>query len=198
MLLPAGNLLGAVSGAFLAPVIGWRGLFLVGLAPAALVLMIRFWVPESPRWLLRMGRMEEARKSLAWALQIDPRQIDLPTSIPDEVKAVPWLQLFRYPRSVAASCLTAISQTGGVGLLLWITALFVLVLRITPAEASYLMIYVSLVGIAGRLFCSYLSDAIGRRAVGHADRLSAARSPWRSPVTCTAFGSAACRCSSCC
>ena len=166
VLLPAGNLLGAVSGAFLAPVIGWRGLFLVGLAPAALVLMIRYWVPESPHWLLRMGRMEEARKSLAWALQVDPRQITLPTSIPDEVKAVPWVQLFRYPRSVAASCLTAISQTGGVGLLLWITALFVLVLRITPAEASYLMIYVSLVGIAGRLLCSYLSDAIGRRAAG--------------------------------
>ena len=79
---------------------------------------------------------------------------------------MPWVQLFRYPRSVAASCLTAISQTGGVGLLLWITALFVLVLRITPAEASYLMIYVSLVGIAGRLLCSYLSDAIGRRAAG--------------------------------
>ena len=76
VLLPAGNLLGAVSGAFLAPVIGWRGLFLVGLAPAALVLMIRYWVPESPHWLLRQGRMEEARKSLAWALQVDPRQID--------------------------------------------------------------------------------------------------------------------------
>ena len=90
VLLPAGNLLGALSGAFLAPVIGWRGLFLVGLAPAALVLMIRYWVPESPHWLLRMGRMEEARKSLAWALQVDPRQIALPTSIPDEVKAVPW------------------------------------------------------------------------------------------------------------
>jgi len=166
VLLPAGNLLGAVSGAFLAPVIGWRGLFLVGLAPAALVLMIRYWIPESPHWLLRRGRMEEARKSLAWALQVDPRQITLPTSIPDEVKAVPWVQLFRYPRSVAASCLTAISQTGGVGLLLWITALFVMVLRITPAEASYLMIYVSLVGIAGRLLCSYMSDAIGRRASG--------------------------------
>jgi len=71
-LLPAGNILGAVSGAFLAPVIGWRGLFLVGLVPALLVLMIRYWVPESPRFLMRMGRHEEARKSLAWALQCDP------------------------------------------------------------------------------------------------------------------------------
>lgn len=166
VLLPAGNMLGAVSGAFLAPVIGWRGLFLVGLAPAALVLMIRYWIPESPHWLLRRGRMEEARKSLAWALQMDPQQIALPGSVPDEVQPLPWRHLFRYPRSIAASCLTAISQTGGVGLLLWITALFVLVLRITPAEASYLMIYVSILGILGRLLCSYLSDAIGRKASG--------------------------------
>src|SRR6267154_2955051 len=75
VLLPAGNIMGAVAGAYLAPSIGWRGLFLVGIAPALLVLMIRYWVPESPHWLMRMGRMEEARKSLAWALQVDPRQI---------------------------------------------------------------------------------------------------------------------------
>jgi putative MFS transporter len=165
-LLPAGNLLGAVSGAYLAPIIGWRGLFAVGLLPALLVLMIRVWVPESPRWLIRMGRFEEARKSLAWALQVDPRDIELPTEIPAEARRTPWRELFKYPRSVAAACLTGLSQTGGVGLLLWITTLFVLVLKITPAEASYLMIYVSLVGIAGRLVCSYLSDAIGRRASG--------------------------------
>lgn len=33
VLLPAGNLMDAVSGAYLAPLIGWRGLFLVGLHP---------------------------------------------------------------------------------------------------------------------------------------------------------------------
>jgi putative MFS transporter len=165
VLLPAGNLMGALSGAFLAPIIGWRGMFLVGLLPAALVLLIRYWVPESPRWLLRMGRHEEARKSLAWALQVDPSRIELPATLP-EIETTQWRELFRYPRSIAAACLTALSQTGGVGLLLWITTLFVLVLKVTPAEASYLMIYVSLLGIAGRLFCSWLSDAIGRRASG--------------------------------
>ena len=165
VLLPAGNLMGALSGAYLAPVIGWRGLFLVGLLPAALVLMIRYWVPESPRWLIRMGRHEEARRSLAWALEVDPGRIELPTTI-QEAETTRWRELFRYPRSIAAACCTGLSQTGGVGLLLWITTLFVLVLKITPAEASYLMIYVSLLGIAGRLLCSYLSDAIGRRASG--------------------------------
>jgi putative MFS transporter len=165
VLLPAGNILGAVSGAFLAPIIGWRGLFLVGLTPALLVLMIRYWVPESPRWLMRMGRHEEARRSLAWALQCDPREIDLPTT-PPEVEKTSWRELFKYPRSMIAACLVALSQTGGVGILMWITTLFVMVLQITPAEASYLMIYVGILGIIGRLVASWMSDALGRRVSG--------------------------------
>jgi putative MFS transporter len=165
VLLPAGNVLGAVAGAYLAPRIGWRGLFLVGLTPALLVLMIRYWVPESPRFLMRMGRMDEARKSLAWALQCDPQEIALPTTMPDEEKTR-WRELFRYPRSMAAACCVALSQTGGVGILLWITTLFVLVLKITPADASYLMIWVGILGIIGRLVASWMSDAFGRRASG--------------------------------
>ena len=165
VLLPAGNILGALSGWLLAPAIGWRGLFLVGLAPALLVLMIRYWVPESPRWLMRMGRMEEARRSLAWALQVDPREIELPTSLPEPEKTS-WRELFHYPRSLAAACLIALSQTGGVGILMWITVLFVMVLKITPDQASYLMIYVGLLGIVGRLVASWMSDALGRRPSG--------------------------------
>src|SRR5271168_3250546 len=165
VLLPAGNILGAVSGAFLAPLIGWRGLFLVGLVPALLVLMIRYWVPESPRFLMRMGRMEEARKSLAWALQCDPREIELPTVFAGEEKTR-WRELFQYPRSMISACLVALSQTGGVGILMWITTLFVMVLKITPAEASYLMIYVGILGIIGRLVASWMSDALGRRTSG--------------------------------
>src|SRR5689334_18077169 len=63
-LLPGGSMLAGLIAAWLLPVIGWRYLFLVGLSPLVLVFMIRFWVPESPRWLIRMGRHEEARESL--------------------------------------------------------------------------------------------------------------------------------------
>jgi MFS transporter, putative metabolite:H+ symporter len=122
-------------------------------------------VPESPRWLMRMGRMEEARKSLAWALQVDPKEIELPTSLPEPEKTS-WRELFNYPRSMTAACLVALSQTGGVGILMWITVLFVMVLKITPDQASYLMIYVGLLGIVGRLVASWMSDALGRRMSG--------------------------------
>src|SRR5215813_14979926 len=102
-LLPAGSLLGGVAGAYLTPIIGWRGLFLVGLVPIVLVLMVRYWVPESPRWLIRMGRHDEARRSLAWALQVDPKTIALPATLPG-VERASWRELFSYPRSVAAGC----------------------------------------------------------------------------------------------
>jgi putative MFS transporter len=49
---------------------------------------------------------------------------------------------------------------------MWITTLFVMVLKITPAEASYLMIYVGILGIIGRLVASWMSDALGRRTSG--------------------------------
>jgi putative MFS transporter len=160
-----GGALGAAAGAYLGPVIGWRGLFLIGLLPALLTLLIRAWVPESPRWLIRRGRPEEARRSIAWALQIDPEEIALPKALP-EVRHPPWRELFKYPRSVALVCLTGLSQTSGVGLALWAPTLLLLLLKITPAEASYLMIWVGLSAFVGRVVCSFLPDLIGRRTSG--------------------------------
>ena len=78
--IPIGTGLGAAMGAFVAPTWGWPALFVIGLFPAALTLLIRAWVPESPRWLMRMGRSDEARQSLAWALEKDPAEIKLPAA----------------------------------------------------------------------------------------------------------------------
>ena len=164
-MLPAGGLLAGLLGAFAAPYIGWRGMVALGLVPALLCLYIRVFVPESPHWLLRRGRVQEARKSLAWALRMDPADISLPAVAPP-VERTRWLEIFKYPRSIVAGCLTGLTQTGGVGLSLWQVTLFVMVLGITPPEASKLVVWVSLSSIAGRFFCSWISDAWGRRASG--------------------------------
>ena len=92
-------------------------------------------------------------------------KIELRTATADE-ETTRWRELFRYPRSMAAGCLIALSQTGGAGILMWITALFVMVLKVTPNEAAYLMIWVGVLGIIGRLVASWMSDTVGRRYSG--------------------------------
>jgi SHS family lactate transporter-like MFS transporter len=46
-----GNLLAGLALALLFPLIGWRGMFLVGVLPALLAFFIRSHVPESPAWV---------------------------------------------------------------------------------------------------------------------------------------------------
>lgn len=164
--IPIGVGLGAVLGAFLGAD-QWRLLFAIGVLPALVVLLVRLWVPESPHWLARQGRLEEARKSLAWALQVDPNTLPLPR--PDEYKVVKtnWFDLFKYPRSLLVSWLgNAGAQTGAYGIALWAPSLFVLLLKVTPQEASKMMILLTVTGFIGRLSFSYLSEAIGRRNSG--------------------------------
>jgi len=55
---PTGYLLASIVYYFLYAAIGWRGLFMVGIAPALLIFYIRKSVPESPGW-----RRERARVS---------------------------------------------------------------------------------------------------------------------------------------
>jgi putative MFS transporter len=164
--IPIGVGLGAVLGAFLGAD-QWRLLFAIGVLPALVVLLVRLWVPESPRWLARQGRVEEARKSLAWALQVDPNTLQLPR--PDEVKVVKtsWLELFKYPRSLLVSWLgNAGAQTGAYGIALWAPSLFVLLLKVSPQEASKMMILLTVTGFVGRVSFSWLSERIGRRNCG--------------------------------
>jgi SHS family lactate transporter-like MFS transporter len=46
----SGYLVASVAFAVLFPIIGWRGMFMVGALPALLVLYVRSHVPESPAW----------------------------------------------------------------------------------------------------------------------------------------------------
>jgi putative MFS transporter len=168
--VPIGVLLGAALGAFATPYVGWRGLFAIGMVPGLLTLIIRAWVPESPRWLIQMGRMEEARNSLAWALEMDPAALPIEEGEGIQGQKQPASKLsdiFRYPRSLAVSWITNLgAQTGYYGLTLWVPTLLVQLMGITPARASFLLIFVNFAGLFGRLGLSYLSDKIGRKGSG--------------------------------
>lgn len=164
--IPLGVMIASSFAAFFTNAIGWRGLFLIGLLPAAFTLVIRGWVPESPHWLMSQGRREDARRSIAWALQVAPETLPLANELPAQEHAA-WSDLFKYPRSLAVSWMASIgAQTAGYGIILWAPTLFVLQLGVTPAYAAYLFLWVSLAGIAGRVAFSLLSELIGRRPAG--------------------------------
>jgi putative MFS transporter len=164
--IPLGTGLGAVLAAFI-PADQWRLLFAIGVLPALVVLLVRLWVPESPRWLARQGRGEEARKSLAWALEVDPASLPLPTAAEATVVTSNWLELFKYPRSLLVSWLgNAGAQTGVYGLTLWAPTLFVLLLKVSPQQAAKMMILCTVCGFVGRLSFSWFSEKIGRRNAG--------------------------------
>src|SRR5207248_6552711 len=96
-----------------------------------------------------------------------PREIVLPSAGP-EIKKTRWVELFKYPRLVAAGCLTGLTQTGGASLGLWGPTLLVLVLvpRIAPEHAAFLMIFVNVAGILGRFSITALIEPLGRRGSG--------------------------------
>jgi MFS family permease len=49
----------------LPPDIGWRAAFAIGAALSLIILFMRMWLPESPRWLVTHGRADEAEAVVA-------------------------------------------------------------------------------------------------------------------------------------
>ncbi|XP_072235177.1 solute carrier family 22 member 13-like [Leuresthes tenuis] len=63
----------------------WRILQLVLFSPLVIVLVTMYqFLPESARWLMTQGRMEEARKQLQWAARVNKKKV--PEDLLNEVK----------------------------------------------------------------------------------------------------------------
>jgi len=178
--IPLGTMLGSILAAYMTPFIGWRGLFLIGLLPAALTLLIRVWVPESPRWLISRGRYQEAEKAISWVLgsertfavtvAADSVQIraegykPMVETVEDRINLI---ELFKYPRSLIVSWGTNFGlQTASYGMIQWGPTLLAMILGVKPAIAAKLYIAVAIGAFLGRWFFSFASDWFGRKRSG--------------------------------
>jgi MFS family permease len=60
--LGAGGSIVLLDPAFINPAIGWRLAFLIGATIGLVIVMMRLWIPESPRWLVTHGRARAAER----------------------------------------------------------------------------------------------------------------------------------------
>jgi MFS transporter, putative metabolite:H+ symporter len=166
---PLGLFLGATSSAYVAAAMGWRFLFVLGAVPALIILPLLVFIPESPHWLLSKRRVEEARRSLAWALGTVPANVDVatPSAAPASRPAPRWLDLFSYPRhSIVVVLIGLGTVTSYYGLILWAPTLLMHIEGWPVEVAARTMMGISLVGVVARILFSIMSEQAGRKPIG--------------------------------
>jgi MFS transporter, SP family, arabinose:H+ symporter len=150
---------------------GWRLIFIIGIIPAILLVSLLRFIPESPRWLVQQGRMEDARVALDKLTSTDE---DARTSLESirsalDVEEKPRIaELFqpRYRRTLTITTVVALFQqfTG-------ITAVFYYAPQIFKSAGfggNASIQSTVLVGgalVAGTVLSLWIIDKVGRRTL---------------------------------
>lgn len=164
-ILLAGAIFAALMG-----LLGWRGVAAIGIVPAVVGTLVWVFVPESFRWLLSAGRPADARRSVARALNVPPDTLPMPWMLQAAKHQGSLLELFTDLRRTALVGLVWLcASTAFYGVYQWGPTIFAQLshaFKISPTEAAKLFVYVSVVGVAGKILFSVLPQWIGRRRSG--------------------------------
>lgn len=151
----------------------WRAVFLAQAFPALFLFVIRFFVPESPRWLADRGRYEEANKVMEQIeMQVRKRLNgrDLPDPVPlpkqtNSKRRFSFLELWSpgyASRTVMIWLTWFFALLGYYGLTTWLGALLQQAGYSVTKSVSY-TILISLAGIPGFIAAAILVERWGRK-----------------------------------
>lgn len=161
-----GWLLAALLGYFLVPSLGWRAAFLVGVLPAFYTAYLRMALPESPRWLLAQGRIQEARAIVASWEAAFPGPLPEPEPVATP-RLLPYRALFYPPlrrRTVFIALAWLALNAGYYGAFIWLPSLLVAQGYSLVRSLGYVLL-ITLAQIPGYLLAATLVERIGRRRV---------------------------------
>lgn len=156
----------------------WRGMFIVGVAPALAFSILLLVVPESPRWLVQFGRNMKALEVLVKINGETTAQIEL-AAIKEMAKQKNggFKELTRLPLSkllVLATVLAALSQFSGINGVIFYGPTIMKSAGIVTADA---LLYQVILGAANMLFtfiAIFKVDSWGRKPLYLVGSLSAA------------------------
>lgn len=150
----------------------WRAMFGVGLVPAVLLFLATLWLPESPTWLVRNGRMEQARKVVDRVAEPgDADQfIDRVHSAQREEEqsgaSGGVRELFRgtaLPALLVACVLAALQQFAGINTILYYAPTIMSQAGLSASNAIFYSIFIGTVNVLVTFVSLYLIDRVGRR-----------------------------------
>lgn len=81
--------------------LGWRYMFAAQLVPSLMFLAFMFFMPESPRWLVKVGRIDQARNTLRRIGDENYSEVtlnDIRASLGTEAAQLPFLTVFKDSR----------------------------------------------------------------------------------------------------
>jgi putative MFS transporter len=172
VIFPIGLMFAGMVGFFLVPVYGWKSMFIVGLVPSVLTIPLRWFMPESPRWLASKGRLAEANavvKLLEDSATRGGARLREPVVRPLDAQATArsdWRELFKgiyLKRTLMIWGLWVCVYMINNGLVTWLPTLYRQVFQL-PLQTSLAYGWItSSVGVLASIACALLIDKVGRK-----------------------------------
>lgn len=159
------------------PGVGWRAAFLIGAALGLIILFVRRYLPESPRWLMTHGRAGEAEAVVA-AIEADvvnrggridaqaPASLRLGPSRPGGWRAAAQALIHTYPQRTAVGLTLMASQAFCYNAIFFTYALVLTRFYGVPAgQVGWFLLPFAVGNFAGPLLLGNLFDRVGRRVM---------------------------------
>ncbi len=171
LIFPVGLVAAAIAGRLIVPTWGWQYMFYLGAIPAIIALVLRFVLPESPRWLASRGRMYEAEKALRVIEQGVEKAYGKPVPPPSPAPAplaqrASWRDLFAgiyLNRTMMVWSLWFCAYFIGYGLSTWLPTMYMSIMKTPLTTALNYALTAQCITFFGSLTCALVIDRMGRR-----------------------------------
>lgn len=170
-----GSVLASLTGMFLLTKLpeefAWRYAFFFGGVLAVLIVFIRFFIPESPRWLISKGKIEEAQSIVE---SIEKRYGIKPTKIEREIhvfkgtlsEAIKTILTKYRGRFLFGSSMSFTILTTYYGFITILPLVITTQYNLPTSEIPKLLLLSSFAGLIGGIVISILTDTLGRKLTG--------------------------------